>query len=86
MEAMLPTQLLRESTLRGARDTEDAATTAWSFFTALCYKAGNMPWELQFGVPRTCRPKPFSSSDPGLSPVPSLGLLGIAPGAFSRAA
>lgn len=54
MKAKLPTQLLWESTLQGARDTEDAATTAWNFFTALYYKAGNMPWELKFSVPRTC--------------------------------
>ena len=54
MRAKLPTQLVWESTLRGARDNQDAATTAWNFFTALYYKAGNMPWELQFSVPRTC--------------------------------
>jgi len=54
MRAKLPTQLVWEGTLRNARDTEDPATTAWNFFTALYYKAGNMPWELQFGVPRTC--------------------------------
>ena len=54
MKAKLPTQLLWESTLRGGRDMEDPATTAWNFFTALYYKAGNMPWELQFSVPRTC--------------------------------
>lgn len=54
MRAKLPTQLLWESTLRNTRDTQDPATTAWNFFTALYYKAGNMPWELQFSVPRTC--------------------------------
>ena len=54
MRSKLPTQLLWESTLRGARDNEDPATTAWNFFTALYYKAGNMPWELRFSVPRTC--------------------------------
>jgi hypothetical protein len=54
MRAKLPTQLIWESTLKGARDNQDPATTAWNFFTALYYKAGNMPWELNFSVPRTC--------------------------------
>lgn len=54
MQSGLPTQLIWESTLRNSRENEDPATTAWNFFTALYYKAGNVPWELQFSIPRTC--------------------------------
>lgn len=44
----LPTQLVWDSTLRRSRGTQDPATVAWNFFTALYYKAGNVPWELPF--------------------------------------
>ncbi|MGE0608158.1 MAG: hypothetical protein AB7O62_13770 [Pirellulales bacterium] len=54
MKAKLPTQLVWNSTLLGGRTKENPATTAWNFFTALYYKAGNMPWELEFGTNRTC--------------------------------
>lgn len=54
MRSKLPTQLIWASTLAGDRTNEDSATTAWNFFTALYYKAGNVPWELQFSTPRTC--------------------------------
>lgn len=54
MKSKLPTQLVWCSTLVGARSKENPATTAWNFFTALYYKAGNMPWELEFGTTRTC--------------------------------
>lgn len=54
MRSELPTQLLWESTLNRGRGTEDPATTAWNFFTALYYKAGNLPWELDFAASRTC--------------------------------
>jgi hypothetical protein len=54
MRSKLPTQLIWESTLLGTRGTEDEATKAWNFFTALYYKAGNLPWELEFPTPRTC--------------------------------
>jgi len=54
MRAKLPTQLVWCSTLVGSRSKENPATTAWNFFTALYYKAGNMPWELEFGTSRTC--------------------------------
>jgi hypothetical protein len=54
MRSTLPTQLVWERTLRGVRGTEDPATTAWIFFTALYYKAGNVPWSLQFSTPRSC--------------------------------
>lgn len=54
MRFKLPTQLVWASTLTGGRSKENPATTAWNFFTALYYKAGNMPWELEFGTSRTC--------------------------------
>lgn len=54
MKSQLPTQLIWESTLTGSRDTQDPATIAWNFFTALFYKAGSVPWELDFGTPGTC--------------------------------
>lgn len=54
MKSKLPTQLVWCSTLVGSRSTENPATTAWNFFTALYYKAGNMPWELEFDSTRTC--------------------------------
>jgi hypothetical protein len=50
----LPTQLVWYSTLTNKSNTEDPATTAWNFFTALYYKSGNMPWELRFATQRTC--------------------------------
>jgi len=54
MRFNLATQLVWCSTLVGGRSKENPATTAWNFFTALYYKAGNMPWELEFGTNRTC--------------------------------
>lgn len=54
MNYSLPTQLVWESTLAGTRNTQDPATIAWNFFTALYYKAGNVPWELDFDAAGTC--------------------------------
>ncbi len=54
MNHSLPTQLVWESTLTGTRSTQDPATIAWNFFTALYYKAGNVPWELGFDAGGTC--------------------------------
>lgn len=54
MRSKLTTQLIWESTLDGSGTTQDPATTAWNFFTALYYKAGNTPWELRFSTPQTC--------------------------------
>ncbi len=54
MRSKLTTQLVWESTLDGTGGTQDPATTAWNFFTALYYKAGNTPWELRFSTPQTC--------------------------------
>ena len=54
MKSNLATQLVWHSTLIGSRKKEDPATTAWNFFTAVYYKAGNVPWTLQFTTQRTC--------------------------------
>lgn len=54
MKSGLATQLVWHSTLARSRGKEDPATTAWNFFTALYYKAGNVPWRLDFGSVRTC--------------------------------
>lgn len=54
MKSKLATQLVWHSTLAKSRATEDPATTAWNFFTALYYKAGNVPWRLRFATQRTC--------------------------------
>lgn len=54
MRAKVATQLVWESTLGGSRRLQDPATVAWNFFTALYFKAENMPWELRFSSPRTC--------------------------------
>ena len=50
----LPTQLIWQDRLRGSGLTQDAASMAWNFFTALFYKAGNIPWLLQHVAPNTC--------------------------------
>lgn len=54
MRVKLPTQLVWESTTDGSRRLQDPATVAWNVFTALYFKADNMPWELRFSTPRTC--------------------------------
>jgi hypothetical protein len=50
----LPTQIVWPRTLRlasdgegRARGSQDAATRAWNFVTALYYKSGGVPWRLQ---------------------------------------
>lgn len=51
----LPTQIVLEETFRprtGKR--QDAATTAWNFFTALYHKADGHPWRLADAQPGTC--------------------------------
>lgn len=50
----LPTQIIWEGRLRGEGLTQDAASMAWNLFTALYYKAGNIPWLLQHVPPNTC--------------------------------
>jgi hypothetical protein len=54
MATGLPTQLVWDSTLRRTRGTQDPATVAWNFFTAVYYKAGNVPWELSFPTSGSC--------------------------------
>ena len=54
MKFGLPTQLVWEGRLRGQGLTQDPASMAWNFFTALYYKAGNVPWQLQYIPPNTC--------------------------------
>lgn len=50
----IPTQMAWESTLRGHGLTQDPATMAWNFFTALYYKANNIPWQLEVLPENTC--------------------------------
>lgn len=54
MSSGLTTQLAWESTLKGQSGNQDPASTAWNFITALYYKAGNIPWQLQAVPPNTC--------------------------------
>lgn len=54
MKGHVPIQLIWEPTLRGARTKEDPATIAWNIVTALMYKAGNIPWQLNAQDPNTC--------------------------------
>jgi hypothetical protein len=51
----IPTQILLEETFRPrAGRRQDAATTAWNFFTALYHKADGHPWRLADAKPGTC--------------------------------
>ena len=50
----LTTQFAWESMLRGESLTQDPASAAWNFFTALFYKANNIPWRLQQLTENTC--------------------------------
>lgn len=54
MRYALPTQIVWESTLRGKTLTQDPATMAWNFFTALYHKANNIPWQLEWLPDDTC--------------------------------
>jgi len=54
MRFALPTQIVWEGRLRGQGLTQDPASMAWNFFTALYYKAGNIPWLPQHVPPNTC--------------------------------
>jgi hypothetical protein len=70
MKFGLPTQIVWETKLRGQGLTQDPASMAWNLFTALYYKSGNTPWQLQ-QIPRnTCyvgvafyKETPFADSD-----------------------
>lgn len=48
MRHALPTQIVWESTLHGKSLTQDPATMAWNFFTAIYHKANNIPWQLEW--------------------------------------
>jgi hypothetical protein len=54
MKFDLPTQLVWENRLHGIGVTHDPASMAWNLFTALYYKAGNIPWQLQHIPHGTC--------------------------------
>jgi len=50
----LTTQVAWETTLRGEGLTQDPASAAWNFFTALYYKSNNIPWQLASVPQSTC--------------------------------
>lgn len=50
----IPTQQVWESTLIGESRTQDDATMAWNLYTALYYKANNIPWQLENVPQNTC--------------------------------
>lgn len=54
MELGLTTQMVWESTLDPTTRKEDPATTAWNIFTALYYKANNVPWRVKDLPSNTC--------------------------------
>jgi hypothetical protein len=54
MPTGLTTQVAWESTLRGEGLTQDPASAAWNFFTALYYKSNNIPWKLAAVPQNTC--------------------------------
>jgi hypothetical protein len=54
MEHRLPTQILRDGTVRGDDNDTHPAKVAWNFFTGLYFKRGGVPWA-PFGLePGTC--------------------------------
>jgi len=70
MKSGVPSQLIWESTLTGQGGTQDQASIAWNIMTALYYKAGNRPWQLQSLPDNTCyvgvsfyRETPYANSD-----------------------
>ena len=72
MRHSLPTQIAWENTLAGHGLTQDPATTAWNFFTALYYKANNIPWQLEILPENTCYVGiSFYRGDPGKSALQS---------------
>ena len=54
MPVGLTTQVAWEATLRGDGLTQDPASAAWNFFTALYYKSNNIPWQLAAVPQNTC--------------------------------
>lgn len=54
MPTALSTQIVWENRLRDIGLTQDPASMAWNLFTALFYKSGNIPWQLQQVPMNTC--------------------------------
>ena len=54
MATGLTTQMAWETTLKGDGITQDPASAAWNFFTALYYKSNNIPWQLASVPQNTC--------------------------------
>ena len=54
MKFEIATQIVWESTLNPAGKGQDPASIAWNLFTALYYKAGNIPWQPQKMPENTC--------------------------------
>jgi hypothetical protein len=54
MSTGLTTQMVWETTLQGDGLTQDPASAAWNFFTALYYKSNNIPWQLATVPQNTC--------------------------------
>lgn len=54
MATGLTTQVAWQTTLNGAGLTQDPASAAWNFFTALYYKSNNIPWQLASVPQNTC--------------------------------
>ncbi len=54
MSSGLPTQMVWQSTLSGAPQNQDPATLVWNLLTALYYKAGRVPWQLETVPANTC--------------------------------
>jgi len=50
----IPTQLLLETTLSGAKSVQPLGTLAWNFSVGLFYKSGGFPWRLAQIRERTC--------------------------------
>lgn len=54
MEHRLPTQILRQGTVRGGDDDTHPAKVAWNYFTGLYFKRGGVPWGPYGLQPGTC--------------------------------
>ena len=54
MATGLTTQFAWQTTLNGEGLTQDPASAAWNFFTALYYKSNNIPWQLASVPQNTC--------------------------------
>jgi hypothetical protein len=54
MNVGIPTQLIWQPSLNSEGLSQDPASMAWNLFTALFYKAGNIPWQLRKLPGDTC--------------------------------